>query len=156
MNSALWMARRLHEDLTIGGVSAWHYWWLVPRSDTADTNAALLAQGALTRRAYALGNYSKFVRPGAHRLATSATRQGVLVTAFQNAAAPELVIVAVNLKSEPVTHSFDVAGVALGDVTPWLTSATAALEEQAPIAGAASFSYELPASSVVTFVASVQ
>lgn len=160
MDSGLWVARRMHQDLTIGNVSAWHYWWLLPRTDPGageDTNAALIYEGALTRRAYVMGHYSRFVRPGFVRLATSTAvpRSGVLVTAFRSAEADRIVVVAVNTGRRSAALRIAVDEVRVGDVTPWVTSDEHALEALPSIPGGDGFEYDLGPRSVTTFVASV-
>ena len=75
MDSALVLARTVHSDLTIANVSAWQYWIAVSRYDYHD---GLLYTGYVapgdeetiqqTQRLWALGNYSRFLRPGARRI----------------------------------------------------------------------------------------
>jgi O-glycosyl hydrolase/chloramphenicol 3-O-phosphotransferase len=75
MDSALVLARTVHSDLTIANVSAWQYWIAVSRYDDHD---GLLYTDYVgpgdeesiqqTQRLWALGNYSRFLRPGAHRI----------------------------------------------------------------------------------------
>ncbi|AXK46324.1 glycoside hydrolase [Brachybacterium saurashtrense] len=75
MDSALTLARTVHADLTLAGVSTWQYWIAVSRYDYHD---GLLYTDYIepgdaetveeTRRLWALGNYSRFLRPGARRI----------------------------------------------------------------------------------------
>lgn len=160
MTSALWMARMLHDDLTIAGVSAWHYWWLLPRTDAGagePDNGALLHEGELTRRAHVLGNYSKFVRPGWHRVdvAHAGAHPGVFVTAYRSAEADRLAVVAINAGSTSARQHFDLEGAVSGELTPWMTNDARALAMGPSVAGGARFDYELPPRSVTTFVGSV-
>jgi glucuronoarabinoxylan endo-1,4-beta-xylanase len=45
MGSAIRVARTIHEHLTVAQVNAWHYWWLLPRTDVATTDNASLVVG---------------------------------------------------------------------------------------------------------------
>lgn len=156
MGSALRVARMIHDHLTIAEVSAWHYWWLIPSNDGAG-NQGLASAGALTRRAYALGNFSKFVRPGSVRVETSADSAGasVHVTAFRSEDSARVVIVAINAGNSEQNQTFEVAGAELASVTPWVTSASQALVAQAPLPAGNTFSYALAAQSITSFVAEV-
>jgi glucuronoarabinoxylan endo-1,4-beta-xylanase len=153
MGSALKYGEMIHQNLVAGRVSAWHYWWLRPRTDQS-TNSALLEAGQLTRRAYVLGNWSRFVRPGAVRVAADATVQAyVYVTAFIDPASRQLAVVAINKASYELEQSFTIAGGTVDAVTPWLTSEGAALQAQPalPVVDGG-FTVTLPARSVTTFV----
>jgi len=154
MDSALKYGEMIHRNLVAGRVSAWHYWWLRPTTDES-TNSALLAAGQLTRRAYVLGNWSRFVRPGALRVAAAETPQAyVFVTAFIDPASRQLAVVVINKAAYQVEQSFTIAGGAVDEVTPWLTSAGTALQSQpAVLVIDGGFTVKLPARSVTTFVA---
>ncbi len=158
MSSGLKVAQKLHDDLGGARASAWHYWWLMPRGDLPlRDNGALTDGESLTRRAYVLGNFSRFVRPGFVRVdATSAPQRDVRVTAFRDAPGARLVIVATNLGSSDVSQGFAVAGGTLDSVTPFVTSDAFALEEgtDEPVVDG-SFTVTLGARSVTTFVADV-
>jgi glucuronoarabinoxylan endo-1,4-beta-xylanase len=156
IGSGLKVARKLHTDLTVASVSAWHYWWLAPRADLPlTTNDALTDGTSLTRRAYVMGNFSKFVRPGFLRVeATGSPRTDVLVTAFRDEPGTRLVLVATNVANSDVSQRFALDGAELDSVTPWITSDALALEEQAPEAVVdGNFTFTLPGRSVTTFVA---
>ena len=159
MGSAMRMAQMIHKHLTVAKVNAWHFWWLQPNGGVATHNESLLNDGKMTRRGYALGNYARFVRPGAIRIgATPATSGSVQFTAFQNEDSGPIVIVAINgaATSQPHQFRFQELDVELGSVTPWVTSESAALEAQAPIEVTdQAFTYVIPAYSVTTLVTSL-
>ncbi len=159
MASGAWLGIRIHNDLTRANLNAWHYWWLLPRGDVpTDSNSALVQDGAFTRRAYVLGNFSRFVRPGSVRVETAPAAPGgnIYVSAYQSPDARELIVVAVNASPVDVDQELELAGVEVAELTPWLTSEDAALEPQAPVAvDSATFRYTLPTRSVTTFVGSL-
>lgn len=130
MNSALRVARVVHDDLTVGQVSAWHYWWLLPRGDVEDTNAALADRNfELTKRAYALGHYSKFVRPGYHRVgATRSPVQEVFSSAYSNPNADEVVVVLVSDRTSALEQEVRVNDHAIAHADLWVTDEERALE----------------------------
>lgn len=157
MASGLVVAQAVHENLTIAEVNAWHYWWLVDvDQENPNGNSALIEAGNIVRRAYVIGQWSRFVRPGSTRLWVShpSPQPGVFVTAFLRETGSDLVVVAVNKNDFSTTQSFGFDGADLGELTPWVTNDDVLLEEQPAVAGGASVSYELSPRSVTTFVGS--
>jgi hypothetical protein len=79
MKTALYIARVIHHDLVYANTSAWQWWRAVGTGDYkdgliyADPDATLL-DGTFTdsKLMWALGNYSRFIRPGAVRLEVTA------------------------------------------------------------------------------------
>jgi glucuronoarabinoxylan endo-1,4-beta-xylanase len=155
MTSAITMLRMMHDHLTVANMNAWHWWALIhtenPITDPARQNPALIQAGVTFKRAYALGNFAKFVRPGMVRMgATASPATDILVSAYRDDA--QFAIVAINASSQPRTQKFWVEGAGLGQVVPWVTSDSSSLAKQAALTGTDNFSYSLPAKSVVTFV----
>jgi glucuronoarabinoxylan endo-1,4-beta-xylanase len=150
--SGLEVAQSIHEHLTIANANAWHYWWLTDTN--ASTAGALIQAGAVTKRLWVMGNYSRFVRPGSYRIGASGG-SGVLVTAFRNEAAGTLIVVVANRSAQVIRQPFNLVDVRVSSVTPYVTSETLALAVQAPLSGGTSFSYDLPAQSVTTFVGKI-
>ncbi|GGC72401.1 xylanase [Pedobacter quisquiliarum] len=122
MDCALFLAKIINQDLTIGNAAAWQLWnvW-EPGSAAWDTRYYLIALSpanpeytdgdfTITKNLWAMGNYSLFVRPGMKRLITSRNdgrndvevAQDVMVSAF-NGGADQLVMVFVNYSDQPRT-----------------------------------------------------
>jgi len=129
MDTALYVARIIHHDLTVANASNWT-WWLalsqvdfkgsllyvddgntVPR-DPADKQYESLKYDGVIRDSkllWAFGNYSRFIRPGMHRIdagfenALPLNKQAVdlMVSAYKNPAAKEIVVVLVNYSKKP-------------------------------------------------------
>ena len=155
IGSALLYAQDIHNWMTIANANAWHYWWLID-VNAVDNQGLVSASGAVSKRLYMMGNYSKFVRPGSYRIdATAAPQTGVLVSAYKEYASNGvLAIVVINQNGASVTQSFALNGISVSSVTPWITSATLNLEQQGDVAvNGGDFSYTLPGSSITTFVA---
>jgi glucuronoarabinoxylan endo-1,4-beta-xylanase len=156
IDSGIRTAAMIHDNLVLGNVSAWHYWWLVPASNNG--NGGLTADGALLPRAWVLGNWSRFVRPGFVRVdATPINQDYVYVTAFLDSAGGRVVLVAINQWSTDLSQDFTIAGGTVSELAPWITAAGKNLEPQAvvPVVDG-KFSVVLPARSVTSFVGTVQ
>jgi glucuronoarabinoxylan endo-1,4-beta-xylanase len=155
IKSALIYAKQIHDWLTVADVNAW-FWWAL-KDDQGEAHNCCLADsnGTIAKRAYAIGNWSRFVRPGWQRIGV--TNSGpLLITAFKGPR-QQFAVVVVNNRRWPVWHqTFTLRGVTAqhAPITPWLTSAKASLAPQPVVslnpAGTA-FTYSLPARSVMTF-----
>lgn len=154
MTDAIVWVRRIHNFLTLAEVNAWHYWWLFCPGSYCSNNQALTGPYfSPTKRMYILGNYSKFVRPGFRRIGVTSTGS-LLVSAYKDPAGETVAIVAVNpSRAGAITANFTLSGFGLNSVTPWITSNSLSLAQQADISvSGSSFSYILPANTVATLV----
>ena len=163
MTSALTMLRMVHDHLTQLWMGAWNWWNLTAvtenyEDDPNRQNPALIQNGERFKRAYALGNFAKFVRPGFQRVeATPSPATDVLVSAYRNDS--RVVVVAINAGGSAASQTFTLEGDLGGtvaDAVPWVTSDTLSLEAQTAVAitnGA--FQFSLPAKSVTTFVVDI-
>ena len=151
INDALYWAGRVHLFLTAAQANAWHYWWLcaygTSNEGLCDTN------DAPAKRMYTLGNFSRFVRPGYHRVNVTNTAGPLRVSAYKNLTNANFAIVAINSTGTNITQTFNLNGFAAATVTPWLTSASASLAPQSPVVvNGGVFTSTIPALSVVTLV----
>jgi glucuronoarabinoxylan endo-1,4-beta-xylanase len=153
MTSGLVVARAIHENLTVGEVNAWHYWWLIERSDTPPGKGALISEDAITRRGYVTGQYSRFVRPGSTRirLANESPQPGVFASAYLRESGSDLVLVVINENDTPTDQTIDFEGAEVSDLVPSDTNDSVVLEEQPPVTTGAELRYELSPRSVTTF-----
>ena len=150
--SALLTVQTMHNDLTKANLNAWHYWWMYCSNNSGclyDTGTKVW-----TKRLWAMGNFSRFVRPGWKRVATSGTSpSGVLVSAYINPANNALSIVAINSNTSSKDVSFYVSGAAPCSLTPYETSASKNLGQGSAISVSQSrVTVTLSAQSVTTFV----
>ncbi|MGA2749422.1 MAG: hypothetical protein ABSG59_11655 [Verrucomicrobiota bacterium] len=150
ITNALYWANRIHLYMTAAQVNAFHYWWLI--SDNSDNEGLTDISGNPTKRMYVLGNYSRFVRPGYYRIGVS-NNAFTSISAYKDTNSRNFAIVAVNSAFNTVTQIFSLANFTASSVTPWITSGALSLSNQpsVPVANS-TFSYPLPALSVVTFV----
>jgi glucuronoarabinoxylan endo-1,4-beta-xylanase len=146
---AITTATMIYAAFASGNVSAWHFWWT--QSLVPDINNP-------PPQVYAIGNFSKFVRPGYYRVdvagAPTPSASNPLVVAFGNSADGTVAIVVVNGSNSAHDVSFFVAGTAWpASVTPYVTSASSKLAAGTPITVTGGrFSGSLAAQSVTTFV----
>ena len=152
ITNGLYWANRIHSFLTVAQVNAWHYWWL---SASGTSNEGLASSSdVLAKRGYVLGQYSRFVRPDYCRIGVVTNQGPTLVSAFKDPISSRFAIVAINSTSLVVTQVFNLTSFnGATSVTPWITSSTLSLASQASVTvNNSSFTYQLPAMSVVTFV----
>jgi glucuronoarabinoxylan endo-1,4-beta-xylanase len=135
------------------GFDTYLYWWLI--SKNTDDEGLIDANGTVTSLAYVFGQYSKFVRPGFFRIdATHTPVTGETVSAYQNTSGSgTLAIIATNQTSSPITQTFTITNAPNFTVlVPTITSSTQNLATLSSIAVSGnSFTYTLPAQSVITF-----
>jgi len=168
MDMAIDVAKLIHADLAVAGAAAWQWWLAVSESDYKDgllyTNwrrpgdpESIIESKTL----WALGNFSRFIRPGMRRVelkGDSHAFNGLLGSAYTDAATGKLVLVYINTTPEPqrvvwIVKARDGA-MTPSTFTPYITSETENLSRAAAIAVDAGAT--IPARAVVTFVSSDQ
>jgi len=144
---ALDIARGIYSGITTGGASGWHYWWTTHFMDGGSAASP-------PKRVYAMGNYSKFVRPGYIRVDITGLPSSLHATAFKSPSDNTVVIVVLNDSNNSVTLPLFVAGAAWpASVTPYVTDASNNLAAKTAIAvTGANFTATIGAQSVTTFV----
>ncbi len=125
MDCALFLAKIIYHDFAIANASAWHFWnaWEPGRADI-NTRYYLLAlknnadntdgDFTITKNLWALGHYSRFIRPGMQRLITERSdalndiqaAQNVMLSAFANN--EETVVVVINYTGSAQEINLDI------------------------------------------------
>jgi O-glycosyl hydrolase len=87
MDSAMVLAKVLHEDLTILNVVSWQYWTGCEQEHYNHKVALMYIKADQkevlpTKKLYALGHYSKYVRPGAVRIKETVDNSDILVSSY--------------------------------------------------------------------------
>ena len=125
MKTALYVARIIHNDLTLANAKSWQWWTAIsavdfkdgllylvnsPKGDAGKTgNVAenLQNDGELkdSKLLWVLGNYSRFIRPGMVRIQTALSEEqssinGLLVSAYKDPKNTTLVYVLTNLSDK--------------------------------------------------------
>jgi O-glycosyl hydrolase len=115
MDSALRMTREIMDDLVWGGVSSWQYWIAVSRYNFRD---GLIYVNESEReivpikRLWAMGNFSRFIRPGYRRFEVEHDSTVLRVVGCKSPDGGRLVVVVMNpgTESEEVELHFTKAG----------------------------------------------
>jgi glucuronoarabinoxylan endo-1,4-beta-xylanase len=158
MDGALSWASRIHQSLTGAQVSAWLWWTLALPPENGESLIPLhgAPRYSVTKTFWALGNFSKFIRPGfvrvSARSANSAWPDTLDVSAYKDLTTGKLVIVIINRDSSAFTLKFTTVGYVAdsAEATPYVTSAILDLEPQPKVSLLDAVS--VPARSIVTYV----
>jgi len=155
MSGALSWATTIHQGLT-AQVSAW-VWWVLALWPNYDQNLMSLddqSTGAfsVSKTFWALGNFSRFIRPGFVRIHTTTSHApSVLATsAYKDPATGQFVIVAINSGTSDLRVNFKTLGFAGGNVAPYITSNVQNLAPQPAVSLANTIT--IPAQSIVSYV----
>lgn len=144
IDCALFLAKMIHHDLTVGNASAWHLWnSYEPGGAEFDTRYYLIAlnpnkeytdgEFTVTKNLWAMGNYSLFVRPEMKRIAVERNdnldlykqAQDVMVSAYTNGKG-KLVVVAINYTRDNTALKLNLINLKKGSTyRTYVTSAAA-------------------------------
>jgi O-glycosyl hydrolase len=162
MDTALNVARLIHADLTIVDATAWQWWLAVSDGDFKDGliftdwkrpgDPETIIESKLL---WALGNYSRFIRPGMQRVELKGdghSLNGLLGSAWRDVRTRRLVLVYVNMGAAPEKVRPDIVGGTGGTFRPFVTSEQGNLAPGPQVRAADGF--EIPARSVVTLAGS--
>jgi hypothetical protein len=132
----------VHYDLAVGNAAAWQWWLAISPYDYKDGLVYIDknktdGQFYPSKMLWALGNYSRYLRPGAVRLdaqlADPASAGQPLVSAYKSANGKQLITVVVNDHDTPATVQLALSGGRLGAGKTYVTSATADLQPGAAV-----------------------
>jgi O-glycosyl hydrolase len=157
--SGLTWAQHIYQGLTGANLNAFLYWWgSTTPSSNGDNEGLVEINGSTVTpsgRLWAFANYSRYVHPGAVRIAASSSNSAVDLTAFKNTDGT-VAIVALNTgtSADPITYSLSGTGTPNGaTVTPWLTNSSNNVAAQSPLSvSGGAFTASVPARSLVTYV----
>ncbi len=157
ITSGLKYANQIHSCIVDHNFNAYNYWWILNINTDNEGLYGASNSTTPTKRLYALGNFSKFIRPGFTRIAaTEAPSAGVSVSAYYSSTAGKVVVVAINNNNSAQSVTFNLSGLNVSTIYPWITDSTRNLVQQASVAVSANnFVYSLPVSSVSSFVGAV-
>jgi hypothetical protein len=169
MTTALNVARVIHLDLTLAGASAWQWWLAVSPSDYKDgliyTDWKQPGDPEtiyLARLLWAMGNYSRFVRPGARRIELEGDAhdvQGLMGAAFKDGKMGNVAAVYINMSTQDrqmlLQFVLDGRPWHPEKLVPYVTSDREGDELKAYPAAPPGEPVTIPARSVVTLTASL-
>jgi glucuronoarabinoxylan endo-1,4-beta-xylanase len=151
ITNAIYWAGRIHQFMTLAQANAWHYWWLI--ASGPDNQGLTDDFGNPAKRMYALGNFSRFVRPNFYRIGVDTSSGPLEISAYKEPPSGNFAIVVVNPAAVPVSEVFNLSGFGAASVNPWITSASQSLASLASITVNGNvFTSTIPALSIVTFV----
>jgi O-glycosyl hydrolase len=167
IDPALHIARTIHFDLARANASAWQWWTAVSKEDYKDgllytdyNNPGDKETIYPSKMLWALGNYSKFIRPGADRVALTGldetARSGLLGSAYRHQAEQTVTAVFVNDGPEEKRVRLSLSGLSKHETVqamkPYVTSADRDLArgQDAALRADGTFEIVIPARSVVT------
>ena len=159
IDPALYVAKVIHNDLTVSNASAWHWWIAISPYDYKDGLIYIdknKEDGDFyeSKMLWALGNYSRFIRPGYQRIGVELNSQKkqsseFLVSTYQSADLREIVMVLVNsaIKDTKIDLTLDSSYTVKSLYT---TSETKSLEYV--VVETSGNLINIPAKSIVTIV----
>jgi len=149
---ALAAAEEIHNSMTVGQYNAYVWWWAANTSATSEATGLIDTSYNPTYFGYALGQFSRFVRPGYIRVnATANPATGIYLSAYKGNG--HAVIVAINSTASAISVPFVLQNQTVTSMTPYQTTASVSLAPQSPvIVSGNAFSYTLPAQSITTLV----
>jgi O-glycosyl hydrolase len=106
MDSALKLANEIVDDMVDGGVSSWQLWIAVSKYNFRDGLIHVDEEQKKvlpTKRLWAMGNFSRFIRPGFTRFEVENNTLGLRMLACKNSDSSNLVVVVVNNNDQDVT-----------------------------------------------------
>jgi O-glycosyl hydrolase len=156
-------ASLMHDLISTYDVSAVDYLWgffgqwqgSAPTLISLNNNGSAYLGYTLTKTYYTMGQFSRFIKPGAQRINAESNNASVQTTAFLNEG--ELVIVAINTGSLNEDVTFDLSG--LPDIASFDSVRTSGSENWTTLApllvNGSTFTATLAHGSVTTFTANV-
>ena len=158
-NGLKW-AINIHNHMTQAETNAWLYWAGILDARDSQTGQALIlfdnSSGtfAVPKRFYALGHFSKFIRPGYVRLyCTSSPMPGVYTSAYKDPVAGKFVVVAINRNTATEVFNMQL-NVSLQKMVKYTTTSSAnmAMATVAYSLPSGSVQVSVPPQSITTFV----
>lgn len=163
IDPALYIARLIHHDLVLGNAAAWHWWLAVSAYDYKDGLIYVQknkSDGTIedSKMLWALGNFSRFIRPGAIRVGVSSGNMDVnnvkslMVSAYVDEAASKIIVVIINAGSGASTLALNITGREVQDWKSYLTGGGAD-EKLKPVTATTPDSVlTIPKRSIITLV----
>lgn len=138
IDAGLYLARVIHTDLTMANASAWQWWTAISPVDYKDGLIYVDKNKTdgnyyTSKMLWAMGNYSRFIRPGAVRIdaavaGESSLKSPLLASAFKDG--NTLTVVIVNNNSEDVPVNLNTVNIKITNTRAYITSASADLHAQ--------------------------
>ncbi|MNZ70244.1 Glucuronoxylanase XynC precursor [compost metagenome] len=143
---ALDVAYHIHHNMVDAEFQA-YIWWYIRRQ-----YGPMKEDGTISKRGYSMAHFSKFIRPGYVRVdATKNPDTNIFTSAYKGN--NKAVIVAVNRGTSAASQKFVLQNGTASTVSTWITDASRNMSAGSSMnASGGSFTAQLPAKSVTTFV----
>lgn len=138
IEAALYLAKVIHTDLTSANAAAWQWWTAISAYDYKDGLIYVDKNKTdgnyyVSKMLWALGNYSRFIRPGAIRVDATVTSQQTLnkplmVSAFKNGG--NFIAVIINNNTDKVWVNLNTGTAKVVLTKSYTTSSTAELKAE--------------------------
>ncbi|MBD2756690.1 glycoside hydrolase [Spirosoma validum] len=174
MDYGLYVAKVIHNDLTIANVTSWQWWLAINPYNYSDglvyingpdgnykqhNNARLDGQIIDSKQLWAFGNYARFIRPGMKRISVQITGSDALkeasqsmVSAYKDPDRKQVVLVCVNMTSNATTLPLTGLNIRNGHFACYTTTETKTLAKSV----VSTRQIQLEPKSVVTLVGTYQ
>ncbi|MDR2965710.1 MAG: hypothetical protein LBU88_08035 [Treponema sp.] len=131
IDNAMHYARMIHFNMTLAETNAFLFWWLWqvnPQNQLFPGSLLMTDHSRLvdSLRLYAMGQYSRFIRPGWHRIEAAASPirgRAVYSSAYRSPSTGEVAVVIINDTIGDYTISLDLEGADFSRLDIWRTSA---------------------------------
>jgi glucuronoarabinoxylan endo-1,4-beta-xylanase len=146
MANVMKLGKEIHDCMVTASMNAYVYWWITYGNGLATSS------GTIFKRAYVIGQFAKYIRPGYFRVdATANPVTNVSVSAYKGDG--KVVIVAVNTGTASVNQNFVLGSGTASQMSSWQTTASSNMVAgQTYQASSGSFTAALPGQSITTFV----
>jgi len=127
IDNALFYARMIHWDMTLSQTNAFLYWWLWTINNDSDFSGSLIKvekdKIIAADRLYAMGQYSRFIRPGWRRIdCDTSPRGGIYLSAYKNPNSKEIAIVIINETITSFSVPLELSEAEFSQLEIWRTS----------------------------------
>ncbi|MEU4740994.1 cellulose binding domain-containing protein [Actinosynnema sp. NPDC023658] len=147
------VANSIHTALTAANVNGYVYWYAVSSNNTRAFIQSNGTNFSVSKRLWAMAQYSRYIRPGANRIGASTPDGNLKLSAYRNTDG-SVVVVALNAGTGAQSTSFSLrnTGVTSGTATPYVTNNANSMTAQAAIGvNGGAFTATVPARSLVTY-----
>ncbi len=151
------------QEVMQANMSAYVWWYIVRyygpigdgESSVSFPNEEFAKKGEVTKKGYAMSQYSRFIRPGYYRVDSKSwpLAGNHYITAYKDSLSSQVVLVAINAGSSPLEVAFRIQNGTVNSFSTYTTSQTKNVvrgDEVEVIENR--FTFNLEASSITTFV----
>lgn len=160
MDVALYVAGIIYYDLCYANASAWQWWLAISPYNYPDGLIYVSKNSSNgtyndSKLMWGLGNYSRFIRPGAQRIKATFNVEDVYVTAAINDAEKSLTVVVVNSSEKTIPMKLNLNGIENIKATPYITSGKDKHKLMPMERIDLSDGFELPPRCIITFSSTI-